>query len=160
MSGGVMVQLSLLKVPAPPPVIDAMQEVIIETALDMAGAFSIRFGLSADALGDYGLLALDPFKPGLVRVGNRAVDRGLVFLGAAGPAPHLFQARSHSGQWGTQIMGNVIGDLAHRLHQSGDAIEQCVESTDKLVELVTGAACRKPSREIATHDLLAHLADN
>jgi len=69
---GVTVQLSLMKVPAPPPIIDAVQEVVVETALDMAGAFSIRFGIGIDQLGEYGLLALDPFKPGLpigIRIG-------------------------------------------------------------------------------------------
>ena len=70
---GINVQLSILKVPAPPPLVDALQELVIESAIDMAGAFSLRFGLSADRLGEYGLLALDPFKPGLplgIRVGT------------------------------------------------------------------------------------------
>lgn len=83
MSGGVMVQLSLMKAPAPASVIDAVQEVVVETALDMAGAFSIRFGLGADALGDYGLLALDPFKPGLplgIRVSTGSVPLPLAVI--------------------------------------------------------------------------------
>lgn len=60
---GASVALSIMKVPAPAPVIDAIQEIVVETAVDLAGAFSIRFGLAVDQLGDYGLLALDPFKP-------------------------------------------------------------------------------------------------
>jgi hypothetical protein len=69
-------QLQLMKAPAPPPVIDAVQEVVVETSLDVAGAFSIRLGIGLNQLGDYGLLMLDPFKPGLpigIRIGTGVV---------------------------------------------------------------------------------------
>jgi hypothetical protein len=73
---GASVALSIMKVPAPPPVIDAIQEVVVESAMEVASAFSIRFGLAVDQLGDYGLLAIDPFKPFLnvtIRVGTGVV---------------------------------------------------------------------------------------
>jgi hypothetical protein len=80
---GASVQLSILKVPAPPPVVEAIQELVVETAIDLAGAFSIRFGLAIDQLGDYGLLALDPFKPFLpvtIRIGTGVVPLPLAVI--------------------------------------------------------------------------------
>lgn len=80
---GVNLQLSIFKVPVPPPVIEAVQEVVVETALDMAGAFSIRFGAGVNQLGDYGLLAIDPFKPFIpigIRIGTGMVPVPLAVI--------------------------------------------------------------------------------
>ena len=82
-ASGASVALSIMKVPAPAPVIEAIQEIVVETAVDLAGAFSIKFGLAVDQLGDYGLLALDPFKPFMsisIRVGTGMVPLPLAVL--------------------------------------------------------------------------------
>jgi hypothetical protein len=65
-----VVALTLLKAPMPPPLVDAVQEVVVESALDLAGSFSIRFGIAPNPIGDWSILDVDPFKP-LVPVGIR-----------------------------------------------------------------------------------------
>lgn len=102
---GANVALTIMGVPAPGPVIDAVQEVVVETAMDIAGAFSIRFGLAADQVGDYGLLALDPFKP-FLRVGIR-VGTGTV------PIPQAVLNGFVTGQRATFAEG---GKSAHHIH--------------------------------------------
>jgi hypothetical protein len=105
MTTGASMQLSIMKVPAPAPVVDAIQEVVVETAIDLAGAFSIRFGMAVDQLGDYGLLALDPFKPFIgvtIRIGT-----GMV------PLPGAVMNGFVTGQRATWEEG---GKSAHHIH--------------------------------------------
>ena len=68
--------LSVMKAPMPPPLLDAVQEVVVESALDLAGSFSIRFGIGPNPIGDWSILDLDPFKP-LLPIGIR-VGTGLM----------------------------------------------------------------------------------
>ena len=62
--------LSIAKVPMPEPLIGAVQEVVVETALDLACAFSIRFGIGPSAIGDWSILDVDRFRP-LTPIGIR-----------------------------------------------------------------------------------------
>jgi hypothetical protein len=83
MTGGVSTMLSLGKVPAPGVMIDALQEVVVETALDVAGAFSLTFGLAPTEGGDWSTLLIDPFKPMMpigIRIGTGGVPLPLAVL--------------------------------------------------------------------------------
>jgi hypothetical protein len=76
MRAGIATMLTLAKVPAPGPLIDSLQEVVVETALDVAGAFSMTFGIAPTEGGDWSALGLDLFKPMLpvgIRVGTGGV---------------------------------------------------------------------------------------
>jgi phage protein D len=60
--------------PAPPEVIDAVQEIQIESSTEMASVFRLRLGIAQTALGDWTLLQQDPFRPLTplsIRVSNR-----------------------------------------------------------------------------------------
>ena len=61
-----------------------------------------------------------------------------------------------------QIVGDVVGDLAHRGHQSLDLVEHPVQIGGELVEFVIGAGPRHPIRQVAGHDAFGgpvHLLD-
>jgi phage protein D len=62
--------LSVAKVPMAEPLMDAVQEVVVETTLDLACAFSIRFGIGPTAIGDWSILDVDTFRP-LTPIGIR-----------------------------------------------------------------------------------------
>jgi hypothetical protein len=55
--------LMLALVPAPQPVLDAVQEIEVETASEEAGMFRLRLGISKTAIGDWSLLQEDIFRP-------------------------------------------------------------------------------------------------
>ncbi|MCV7433711.1 phage late control D family protein [Mycolicibacterium bacteremicum] len=83
MTSGVSTMLSLGKVPAPGVMIDALQEVVVETALDVAGAFSLTFGLAPTEGGDWSTLLIDPFKPMMpigIRIGTGGMPLPLAVL--------------------------------------------------------------------------------
>ena len=67
--------LLMAMAPAPPPVMDAVQEVEVETTTEAASVFRLRLGIAQTALGDWTVLNLDPFRP-LVPVSVR-VQTGL-----------------------------------------------------------------------------------
>lgn len=50
-------------VPAPPMVIDAVQEIEIDTSTQDAGIFRLRLGMAQTVLGDWTILELDLFRP-------------------------------------------------------------------------------------------------
>jgi phage protein D len=52
-------------VPLPMPLVDAVQEIQIDTSIEEASAFHIRIGVTQTAIGDWSVLDLDPFKPRL-----------------------------------------------------------------------------------------------
>jgi len=62
--------MTVAMAPMPAPLVDAVQEIVVETATDMAGVFTVRFGLSPTQAGDWSVLETDPFRP-LVPVGIR-----------------------------------------------------------------------------------------
>ena len=49
--------------PAPPPLVDATQEIQIDSSIEEASAFHIRFGITKSEIGDWSILDLDPFRP-------------------------------------------------------------------------------------------------
>lgn len=50
-------------VPAPPQVVDAIQEIEIDTSTQEAGIFRLRLGIAQTTLGDWTILELDLFRP-------------------------------------------------------------------------------------------------
>jgi phage protein D len=67
--------LLIAKVPAPPALLDALQEISVDASTDEASVFRLRFGISQTATGDWTILELDLFRP-LVPVSIR-VQAGL-----------------------------------------------------------------------------------
>jgi len=67
--------LLIAMAPAPAPLVDALQELEIETSLDVASVFRLRFGITKTEIGDWSILDLDPFRP-FVPVQIR-IQRGL-----------------------------------------------------------------------------------
>jgi phage protein D len=55
--------LQIAYAPAPPPVVDVVQEIVVDAAIDEASAVRVRLGLPQDVIGDWGVLALDLFRP-------------------------------------------------------------------------------------------------
>ncbi len=49
--------------PAPPPLVEAVQEIQIDSSLEEASVFRIRFGVTKTEIGDWSILDLDPFRP-------------------------------------------------------------------------------------------------
>ena len=56
-------------------------------------------------------------------------------------------------------MRDIVGDLAHRRHQTLDLLEHPVEIGGELIELVPGAVQRDALGEIAGHYALAGPVD-
>jgi hypothetical protein len=63
MPGGVGYTLLIAFAPAPPPLVDALQELHVETSIEVASVFRLRFGITQTAIGDWSILDLDPFRP-------------------------------------------------------------------------------------------------
>jgi hypothetical protein len=83
MKTGVSTLLTIGKVPAPATLIESLQELVVETALDVAGAFSLTFGIGPTEAGDFTTLVLDPFKPMLpigIRIGTGGAPAPLAVL--------------------------------------------------------------------------------
>lgn len=55
--------LLIALVPAPEPVVKAIQQIDVERTLDEASVLRIEFGISATKVGDWSILDLDPFRP-------------------------------------------------------------------------------------------------
>jgi hypothetical protein len=55
--------LTLAYLPAPPTVMDAIQEIEVECSTELASAFRLRLGLSRNLIGDYSILFEDLFRP-------------------------------------------------------------------------------------------------
>jgi phage protein D len=56
-----MLQIALA--PAPPPVVDAVEEIVVESSLESASVFRIRLGIAQNDLGDWRFLQEDLFRP-------------------------------------------------------------------------------------------------
>ena len=67
---------------------------------------------------------------------------------------HL-EPRAQPRQRRAQIVGDVVGHLAHAQHQPLDLVEHGVEVGGELVELVAAAGERHALRQIAVDDALA-----
>ena len=62
------------------------------------------------------------------------------------------QASAQPAERGTQIVGDVVGDPAHVLHQRLDAREHRIEVRDQIVELVAAPAALDALGKLAFHD--------
>jgi phage protein D len=60
---GVSYTLLIGMIPAPEPLLDAVQEIEIDCSLDEASVCRIRFGITKTEIGDWSILDLDPFRP-------------------------------------------------------------------------------------------------
>jgi phage protein D len=60
---GLATMLQIALAPAPPPVVDAVEEIVVESALETSSAFRIRLGIAQNDLGDWRFLQEDLFRP-------------------------------------------------------------------------------------------------
>jgi Phage tail baseplate hub (GPD) len=61
--GGAGYTLLIALVPAPEPIVEAIQQIDVESSIDEASVLRITFGISATEIGDWSILDLDPFRP-------------------------------------------------------------------------------------------------
>jgi phage protein D len=57
-------------VPAPPPLVEAVQEITIDASIEEASALRVRFSITKSPIGDWSILDIDPFRP-LIPLGVR-----------------------------------------------------------------------------------------
>jgi phage protein D len=55
--------LQIAYAPAPAPVVETVQEIVVDSTIGEASAFRLRLGLPQTVTGDWGVLALDLFRP-------------------------------------------------------------------------------------------------
>jgi phage protein D len=60
---GLATMLQIGFAPAPPPVVDAVEEIVVESTLETSSAFRIRLGIAQNDLGDWRFLQEDLFRP-------------------------------------------------------------------------------------------------
>ncbi len=70
MLSGAAYTLLFEHVPAPAPLVEAVQEITIDSAIEEASVLRVRFGITKTEIGDWSILDLDPFRP-LVPLGVR-----------------------------------------------------------------------------------------
>lgn len=62
-------------VPAPAPLVEAVQEITIDTSIEEASVLRVRFGITKSTIGEWSILDLDPFRP-LLPLGVR-IQQGI-----------------------------------------------------------------------------------
>jgi phage protein D len=80
---GLSFMLQIGFAPAPPEVVDAVEEIVVESALESSSAFRVRLGIAQNDLGDWRFLQEDLFQPLLpltirVAVGELPVPEALI----------------------------------------------------------------------------------
>lgn len=107
---GLAFTLTVAMVPAPAPIVNAVEELVVELSIETASTFSLRLGLAATPIGDWAPIDVDPFRP-LVPIGVRltagvgppqAVINGYVTAHRAGVAD---AGRSWVEVRGTDVTG-------------------------------------------------------
>ena len=63
MTGGVGYTLLIGKVPAPQPLVDAVELIEVDASLELASALRVRFGITQTEIGDWSVLETDLFRP-------------------------------------------------------------------------------------------------
>ena len=64
----------------------------------------------------------------------------------------MLQTVPEMGDGRAKVVGNVVGDLAHILHQALDAIQHGVDGLGQPVQFILGAAQWHAGFEISVHD--------
>lgn len=72
---GAAYSLLIGRVPAPEPLLTAVQEITIECSIEEASVVRVRFGITKSQIGEWSILDLDPFRP-LVPLGVR-IQQGI-----------------------------------------------------------------------------------
>jgi hypothetical protein len=72
---GAAYTLLLGHVPAPEPLVEAIQEITIDASIEEASVVRVRFGITESVIGEWSILDLDPFRP-LVPLGVR-IQQGI-----------------------------------------------------------------------------------
>jgi hypothetical protein len=62
-TGGVGYTLLIGKVPAPQPLVDAVELIEVDASLELASALRVRFGITQTEIGDWSVLETDLFRP-------------------------------------------------------------------------------------------------
>jgi phage protein D len=60
---GVAYTLLFGHVPAPAPLVDAVQEITIDASIEEASVLRVRFGITKSTIGEWSILDIDPFRP-------------------------------------------------------------------------------------------------
>jgi len=94
-----------------------------------------------------------------VGLANRAFKRlhRLVMRRVAEEGP--FKLVAQAIEWCTQVMGDVVGHLAHAHHEPLDLFEHLVEVLRQVIEFVTAALHGNAPRQVTRHDLAAGSVD-
>lgn len=63
MQSGAAYTLLIAEVPAPAPLVEAVEEITIESTIEEASVLRVRFGITKSVIGEWSILDLDPFRP-------------------------------------------------------------------------------------------------
>jgi hypothetical protein len=72
---GAAYTLLLGMAPAPAPLVEAIQEITVDSSIEEASVLRVRFGITKSVIGEWSILDLDPFRP-LLPLGLR-IQQGL-----------------------------------------------------------------------------------
>ena len=75
-----------------------------------------------------------------VGLGDGSLGGHGIVGGAGGMLARILEPLAQAAERRAQVMGDVVGDLAHALHVMLDALQHGVEAQHELVDLVVGAA--------------------
>ena len=64
----------------------------------------------------------------------------------------VFQTVAQTGQWGAQVMGDVVGGMAHAAEQIFDAIKHAIETLRDLIEGIIAVIQRRPQPQFTATD--------
>jgi len=111
---GITFTLLLGFVPAPPPVVDAVQNIEVECSTDVASVCRLRLGIGQTLLGDWSVLELDLFRPLMPLALRLATGVGLPEAVFNGYVTH--QAVSYSNEPGASTLEITAMDATHLMN--------------------------------------------
>ena len=132
---GIASMLQIALAPAPAPVVEAVEEIVVESSLESASVFRIRLGIAQNDLGDWSFLQEDlfrPLTPITIRVAVGAVPlpeallngyvavqaRDLLRRGGQLDARDLGSRRNRAD--GAPGEGDALAEPARQRHRGGD----------------------------------------
>ena len=59
---GAAYTLLLGMAPAPAPLVEAVQEITVDSSIEEASVLRVRFGITKSGIGEWSILDLDPFR--------------------------------------------------------------------------------------------------
>jgi len=95
-----------------------------------------------------------------VGFGDGAFERQHLFVARRVTHQRAFELVAQAVQRRAQVVGDVVGDLAHTHHETLNLFEHLVEVAGEVVEFVAAALHRDAARQVAGHDLAAGAVDD